>query len=283
MALTASRFLDPRADIVFKKVFGEHADLLISFLNAVMPLSSPIRHITYLPSEQAPDIPELKRPIVDVRCEDNDGRTFIVEMQMEWSAAFSKRILYTVSQAYVHQLNRGQSYKNLCPVYGLALLNENCDDGEQWYHHYRLQHKEESHKTLDGVEIILLELQKFHPRNWKEKRLGVLWLRFLKEIMNCETIPTDFEESPEIIKACQLAQESAYSKAELRAYNEYWDAIQIERTLVEDGEDRGRAAGKAEGKAEVAKALMGILDDENIAKATGFSIAEVQALRSHVP
>lgn len=103
-----------------------------------------------------------------------------------------------------------------------------------------MQHADDRHKTFDGIEIILLELQKFQPRNWGEKRLGVLWLRFLREIRDCTQVPQEFENEPEIMKACALAQEAAYSKAEIEDYNRYWDAIQIERTLVEDGTDRGR-------------------------------------------
>lgn len=281
MALTASRFLDPKADVVFKKIFGNHADLLKSFLNAIMPLPQPITHLTYLMCEQAPTIPELKRPMVDVKCEDASGRIFIIEMQMEWSGAFAKRILYTVSQAYVQQLDRGKGYKHLCPVYGLALLNENCDDSPEWYHHYHMRHVEHTDKKLEGIEIILLELKKFQPRSWDEKRLGVLWLRFLKELADCVTIPKEFESEPEIVKACELAQEAAYSKAELRAYNEYWDAVQIERTLVEDGEDRGEARGREEGIKAVAKALISKkMDDAFIAETTGLTLAELATLRN---
>ncbi|MCE3231030.1 MAG: hypothetical protein K0R52_958 [Alphaproteobacteria bacterium] len=31
-------FLDPRADVVFKKIFGQHPDLIKSFLNNLLPL-----------------------------------------------------------------------------------------------------------------------------------------------------------------------------------------------------------------------------------------------------
>jgi hypothetical protein len=31
-------YLDPKNDFIFKRIFGEHPDLLISFLNALMPL-----------------------------------------------------------------------------------------------------------------------------------------------------------------------------------------------------------------------------------------------------
>ena len=33
-----SRYLDPKTDIVFKKIFGRHPHLLKSFFNAVLPL-----------------------------------------------------------------------------------------------------------------------------------------------------------------------------------------------------------------------------------------------------
>ncbi|MDR0711701.1 MAG: Rpn family recombination-promoting nuclease/putative transposase, partial [Prevotellaceae bacterium] len=33
-----ARYLDPKNDLTFKRIFGEHPDLLKSFLNALMPL-----------------------------------------------------------------------------------------------------------------------------------------------------------------------------------------------------------------------------------------------------
>ena len=32
------KYFDPRADLTFKKVFGEHKNLVISLLNALLPL-----------------------------------------------------------------------------------------------------------------------------------------------------------------------------------------------------------------------------------------------------
>lgn len=79
------RYLNPKADLTFKKVFGEHPDLVASFLNALLPFDSPeerIEHVEYLPSELVPQTPLRKNSIVDVRCKDKRGRQFIVEMQM---------------------------------------------------------------------------------------------------------------------------------------------------------------------------------------------------------
>ena len=86
------RYLDPKADLTFKKVFGEHKDLLISLLNALLPLSGDeqVESVEYLPAELVPDLPMGKNSIVDVRCKDLSGRQFIVEMQMIWTPAFQR-------------------------------------------------------------------------------------------------------------------------------------------------------------------------------------------------
>src|ERR1700754_4681215 len=105
-------YLDPKTDIVFKKIFVQHPDLLKSFLNAVLPLpeDSPIESLEYLPSEQVPVIPTFKYTVLDVRCTDKKGRIFIVEMQIQWTTGFMQRMLFNASKAYIAQLNRGEDY-----------------------------------------------------------------------------------------------------------------------------------------------------------------------------
>ena len=70
------KYLDPKADLTFKRVFGEHPDLVMSLLNALLPISvgQEITDIEYLPAEIVPDNPLLKNSIVDVRCKDKFGR-----------------------------------------------------------------------------------------------------------------------------------------------------------------------------------------------------------------
>ena len=47
------RYLDPKADLTFKKVFGEYPDLITSFLNALLPFETEdekIVSLEYLPA-----------------------------------------------------------------------------------------------------------------------------------------------------------------------------------------------------------------------------------------
>ena len=38
--MMAKLYLDPKADLTFKRVFGEHLDLVISLLNALLPFQT---------------------------------------------------------------------------------------------------------------------------------------------------------------------------------------------------------------------------------------------------
>lgn len=251
MTFKPSKFLDPKSDLVFKRIFGQNTDLLISFLNGIMPFKDGgfIETVTYLPSEQTPRIPTLKNTIVDVKCTDESGRIFIIEMQMTWSSSFTKRLLFGVSKAYVQQLDRGHEYVTLCPVYGLGIINEVFDRStEEWFHHYRTVNVKDTNKVLEGLELVFLELPKFKPQTIEHRKMGILWLRFLREINeNMVDVPQEFMDNPELNKAMELAQESSYTAEELDAYDKYWDAVRVEKTVAIDSFQEGEIKGKIEG------------------------------------
>jgi len=238
------RYLDPKNDLTFRKVFGEHPLLLKSFLNAMLPLEVPIRDLEYLPADLVPVVPLLKSSILDVRCNDNQGRQFVVEMQMLWTDSFKSRVLFNASKAYVRQLDKGTDYIELQPVYALSLVNQVFEhDMEEYYHHYKIVHLANSNKVLEGLEFVFVEIPKFKPSGFNEKKLQVLWLRYLSEIKDStETISPELSNVQEIREAIALLQESAYTKSELAAYDKYLDSISVERTLV--------AASFFEGKTE---------------------------------
>ena len=97
-----ARYLDPKNDLTFKRIFGGHPDLVLNFLNALMPFAPDklINEVEYLPAEQVPDVPGKKNSIVDVKCKDKSGRVFIIEMQMLWTDDFTNRLVFNASKAY---------------------------------------------------------------------------------------------------------------------------------------------------------------------------------------
>ena len=245
------RYLDPKNDLTFKKVFGQHPHLLRSFLNALIPLAEnqQIVSLEYLPTELVPDIPALKHSIVDVRCTDNFDRQFIVEMQMLWTDNFKRRILFNASKAYVKQLEKGNEYKSLNPVFALSLVNEDFEkDTDVFYHHYSIVHNLLNNKKLEGLEFVFVELPKFKAQNLTDKKMQVLWLQYLAEKeKETDQLPEDLTNVPEIREALELLRESSYTRDELEVYDKYWDGVSTEKTLMEGAHQTGLQEGMERG------------------------------------
>ena len=249
------KYLDPRADLTFKKVFGEHEDLVMSLLNALLPLDEgkQIEHVEYLTPEMVPENPGKKNSVVDVRCKETGGRHFIVEMQMNWNNEFQQRVILNASKAVVKQLGTSEDYSLLQPVYALNLINDvGFDAGpDEFYHDYAIVNVEHSNRIIEGLRFVFVELPKFKPQTIKEKKMAVLWLRFLTEINNgTSEVPAELLENPETNKALKILEKSAYNEAELYAYEYYWDAVYNERGAIRHGYKQGLAEGKAQGLAE---------------------------------
>lgn len=291
------RYLDPKADLTFKKVFGEHEDLVISLLNALLPLRADeeVIEVEYLPAELVPDNPLRKNSIVDVRCVDAVGRQFIVEMQMVWSPEFLQRVLFNSAKAYVRQLDKGFDYSLLKPVYSLNLVNDIFEPQlPEYYHYFKLVHEEHTEKVIDGLHLVFVELPKFTPHSMSEKKMQVLWLRYLTEIKDgTEKIPQELLDNAETGKAISVLETSSYNDAQLASYDKFWDTISIEKTLYNSGERKGReeglmkgeAVGMEKGRAEEKRKIASGMKQagiplETIAVITGLPLEEVKSISS---
>ena len=256
------KYLDPKADLTFKKVFGEHKDLVISFLNAMLPFGSEeekIVSVEYLNPELVPVNPLRKDSIVDVRCKDVRGRQFIVEMQMMWTPEYKQRVLFNASKAYVSQLGKSQHYELLQPVYSLNLLNDTFSDSEEYYHDYQIVEMEETNEVIEGLRFIFIELPKFKPKSYGDKKMQVLWLRYLTEIdEDTREVSKELLDNPEISKAVEELEKSAFTEEELLVYDRFWDMIGASRLLIigairrghEQGHKQGHEEGYLEGRQE---------------------------------
>ena len=84
------KYLDPKADLTFKKIFGNHPTRMISLLNALLPLSEEeqIHEIKYLPTELVPEINSYRYAIANILCTDAKSNKFCVVIRIEWSNFF---------------------------------------------------------------------------------------------------------------------------------------------------------------------------------------------------
>ena len=297
-----AHYLDPKNDLTFKRIFGEHKHLCISLINSMLPLEKPIVDIEYQTGELIPDLTDvLRNTIVDVRCTDEIGRQFIVEMQMFWSEIFKSRVLLNASKAYVMQLDKAKDFNLLHPVYALNFVNEIFEKSpemkDEYYHHYKIVNIKNTERQIKGLEFLFVELPKFKPQNRAEKKLHELWLRFLTEIdENTKELPAELLENELIREAVGYTERAAYTKEQLLTYDKWKIDVLTERGVIDNARDegeavglekgeaigleKGKAEGKIEGKIETAlKALEMRMTIEDVSKLTGLSIQQIEGLQ----
>ena len=238
-----AKYLDPKNDLLFKRIFGEHKDILISFLNSFLPLgNNEVTKVEYLTPEQIPKTRRGKLSIVDVRCTDNIGRSFIVEMQNSWDNIFHNRLLVNGAKAIVKQMDKKKVeheailFSELKPVYILAVLNDEFTDknSKEWIRYLRIQDRKDPYFYLKGLDYILLELPKFKPETWNltEKKMAILWLRFLKEIERYNNdVPKEFQKNKYIRTAMEICEVAAFSPEELDIYERIQEEILLNKNV----------------------------------------------------
>ena len=291
------KYLDPKADLTFKKIFGNHPARLISLLNALLPLSDEeqIHKIKYLPTELVPENNSYRYAIANILCTDTKGNKLCVVIRMEWSNFFEQRVQFLTSELYVDPVIKQVKYFAQYPTYSLNLINDTFKyDTPDFIHNFRIVHDKDSNKVIKGLHFTFIELPKFTPHSIADKRMMVLWLRFLTEInANTKEIPADLLNDPEIGKAVEELEISGFTDAELRAYDKFWDSVSVERTLLDDryqkgkeeGMEEGRAEGRAEGmnqrSLEIAKKMLAKgMDAASVMEITGLSAEQMQQLKA---
>jgi len=292
-----AHYLDPKNDLTFKRVFGEHKHLCISLLNSMLPLEQPIVSIEYQTGELIPELVDiLRNSVVDVRCTDAEGRQFLVEMQLFWSESFRSRILLNASKAYVKQLDKTQKFNLLHPVYALNFVNDTFEKSpemkDEYFHHYKIVNIKDTKKQIKGLEFVFIELPKFKPQNRAEKKLHELWLRFLTEVNeSTNEIPPELLQNELISEAVKYMETGAYTKDQLEAYDRWRIDTMTALSMIDDalikgiaeGRAEGKAEGRAEGKTEVAIQLLKLgISIDDIMHSTGFTSEKIYSLKENL-
>ncbi len=96
--MALSKFLNPKLDLTFKKVFGteRNKNILIHFLNDILGFTGidTIQEVEFLSTYMDPEVASDKQSIVDVLCKDSSGFRYVIEMQLARDRGFEKRVSY---------------------------------------------------------------------------------------------------------------------------------------------------------------------------------------------
>ncbi|MCT7953675.1 Rpn family recombination-promoting nuclease/putative transposase [Laspinema palackyanum] len=270
------RFINPKTDIAFKKIFGseQSKDILISFLNAMLYEGQPIiEDLEILNPYLAPRIRGVKETYLDIKAKITGNKTAIVEMQVLNVAGFEKRILYNAAKSYSIQLDVGEDYNLLNPVIALTIVDfQMFADFDKVISHFVLKEKDYLVDYLSyDLELVFVELPKFTKELEQLETLTDKWLYFMKSGRNLQTVPETMSAVPEIEQAFEIANQANLNREELEELEQREIFIHDQRNAIL------KAVNNRE--REIAKGLLNLLDEEAIAQTTGLSLEEVQKLK----
>ncbi|KJV73246.1 putative permease [Orientia tsutsugamushi str. TA763] len=264
-----SRFLDPKNDVAFKKIFGseKNKDILIHFLNDILLFEGnrEITEVEFLGTILDADIASKKESIVDVLCKDKNGAQYIIEMQVDPTQGFEKRAQYYAAKAYGRQPNRGKEgkYSDLKEVIFIAIADYKLFPNKEDYisRHVILDKKTYEHDLKD-FSFTFIELPKFKKDRVEElSDITEKWCYFFKHAK--ETTLDGYNkiigEDLIIKRAYEALDQFNWSEDELITYEQelkrIWDNKAVEDYKLERAKAEGiklkvKLKAKGEGKAE---------------------------------
>jgi predicted transposase/invertase (TIGR01784 family) len=262
-------FGDPKTDFVFQRIFGseDHQTALLGFLNDILQLDAAhrIASVALLPPEQRPKVSELKNSIVDVKCVDAAGTTYVVEMQVFNVEELEKRVMYNVAKAYTNQLGVGVGYPDLDDVIGITICDFELWPRREAPHvpmlsRWRMQEQESGVKGLPHLQFVFLELPKYAAGHDPQTHVDK-WAYFFREAGNLMAIPEALREPP-ILDALEGARTARFNREEWDAYIRAGMAIQNERGALSLAHREGETKGEL---TAAARAVLAVLRVRGIA------------------
>ena len=180
------RYVNLLTDFGFKRVFGSEPNkqLLIDFLNTLLPAHHRIKSLSYKSSEHLGNTPIDRKAIFDIYCQGENGERFIVEIQKAKQNFFKDRSVFYASFPIQDQAMKGDWNFQLAPVYSIGILDFIFDDHQ---HEDALIHTVElkdqrCNVFYDKLKFIYLELPKF------QKPLEALETHFDKDLLATSSI-----------------------------------------------------------------------------------------------
>ncbi|MGL5263626.1 MAG: Rpn family recombination-promoting nuclease/putative transposase [Candidatus Rhabdochlamydia sp.] len=290
--MALSKYLDPKNDIAFKKIFGseKNKDILTHFLNDILGFSEEnhIMDIEFLSPILDPEIAVKKQSIVDVLCKDKKGIKYIIEMQVTKARGFEKRAQYYASKVYGNQAKIGDEYHKLKEVIFIAIADCIIFPNKPYYKsdHVILDKATYQHDLKDFY-FTFIELPKFNKSKENLSSLEEKWCYFFKHAH--ETTKAELQKvigKDAIIHRAYTALDQFYwTEKELAAYEAlkkiHMDNKAVMAQQIYEAETRGETRGIEKNKIETAKRLLqGGCGIDMLVQATDLSKEQIEGLQN---
>ncbi len=251
---------------------GRSEKILIPLLNRLLDLK--IVDIQFLQTEKMGLTEEEEASVFDLYCRDEQGRRFLIEMQMCNQPHFNKRSGYYLSLAVLDQAREARKRMKEAgkkwdydyePVYVISFLNSRNDISENpddvrvnpYVSHYITMSVATGKALGDGHNRVFIDLYRFRKGFDECENDLERWLFSIKNMHTLRDFPTgvDGTELKELYYEAKLAawKPELRTKYERFMANKHdWDvSLQYEKELArEEGLAEGREEGLEIGKAE---------------------------------
>ena len=274
------KYLNPFTDFGFKKLFGSepNKDLLIDFLNQLLPDHHQIQDLSFTHNELLGDTVLDRGAVFDLYCVSQSGERFIVEMQKAKQNFFKDRSIFYATFPIREQAQRGSDWDfKLAAVYLVAILDfvfaEDKDSPEVCQ---RVQLKDQINRVFyDKLMFIYLEMPKFAKTEAELETSFDKWLYVLKHLPRLTDRPAKLQERV-FAKLFETAEIGKFNREELDLYENSLKHYRDVKNVVDTADSEGHRRGLIE------VARRGLADNlplPVIARLTGLSEAEIEGLR----
>lgn len=276
------KYINPFTGFGFKKLFGSepNKNLLIDFLNQVLPGRHRIKDLTYARTEQLGNTETDRKAIFDLYCIGANGERFIVEMQKAKQNFFKDRSVYYSSFPIQEQAKKGDWNYQLAAVYMVGILDFTFSDdlAEQEVRHEVHLKDQNCQIFYDKLTYIYLEMPKFKKTEADLKSNFDKWMYVLQQLPNLQNRPKALQERvfQQLFEAAEIAK---FTPDEKNKYEESLKYYRDLKNVVDASFDEGKAEGKAEGKEEIARQMKAEGEPvEKIVRFTGLTAEQIGRL-----
>ena len=285
--MVASKFLNPRNDLSFKRVFGseKNKDILMHFLNDILERPCPIEEVTFLKTIQDPEIAPLRVSIIDVMCQDQDKNRFIIEMQISHEKGFDRRALYYAARAYCSQRTKRKKFHHLKDVYFLAITDFTpFPKKKTWLSRIGFKDLDTNEHDIKAIQLLFMQLPLFKKtkKDLKSMRLREKWAYFFKyaDETTEEDLETLIGQDTIIKRAYDELDRFSWSEKELNNYESVEMKQMADEAIKEAAFEKGQDKGRKEEKFALAKKLLKRGRPlQEVSEDTGLSAEELKKLQ----
>ena len=250
--MQGAKYINPYTDFGFKKLFGTplNKDLLISFLNSLFKGREVVRDLTYLNGENLGNGYGDRRAIFDVYCENEQGETFIVEMQKAEQQFFKDRSIFYSTFAIQNQGKKGIWDFNLKGVYTVGILDFVFPDHEypkdSLLHEVKLVDVDDKHVFYDKLTFLYLEMPKFSKKEDELKTMYDKWLFVLHNLSRLMKRPAALQERI-FTRLFEQAEIALYTPEERQDYEDSLKVYRDMKNVLDTAELKGMKKGMKKG------------------------------------